>query len=89
VKISAVKSHTLTGGRGAKMNFRPYLPRVFFDMKPNVMLLSVGEFRENQFSKKPYLNWGGGAKMNFYLYLPRVFFDMEPLCNAVERWGVS
>jgi hypothetical protein len=49
VKIGAVKSHTLTGGRGgAKINFYPYLPRVFFGMDPYVMLLGVRELLENR-----------------------------------------
>ena len=30
------------------MNLYPYLPHVFSDVDPNVMLLSVGEFHENR-----------------------------------------
>jgi len=71
------------------MNFYPYLSRVFFDMELYVMLLRVGEFRENQCSEKPYLNWGAGSENEFPSILAACIFRYETECNAVERWGVS
>jgi len=50
MKICAVKSHTLTGGRGGggENEFLSiFVPRVFFDMDPYVMLLSLTELRAN------------------------------------------
>ena len=60
MKIGAVKSHTLTGG--AKMNFSPYLPLVFFGVDPYVMMLSVRELRENR-QERVILSYG--SKCNY------------------------